>query len=466
MSVVYLSLSIVACLALLVVRRTKSHSDILHFQVLGTSTIVLNSWSAANELLSCRSAHYSGRHPSPMLNQLMGWDAILTFIPYGEDWRTHRRMFWQEFGPTNTANQIPAQTKYVRVFLQRLLDEPSEFLPHLRYALSATIVSIAYGFEIQEKSDPIVTRSDAAHRYLFAAGLPGEYLVDHLPFLKYLPTWTPFANFLRFARRAREDLEAMIEAPLTKTRSLMLQGNVAPSFVSRSLNDQDDNSTPLLRPDQRVIRNVASSAFAGGSETTSSTLGIFFAAMVLFPEVQKKSQAELDLYLDSRLPALEDRRHLPYLSAVVLETLRWRPILPLAVAHLSIVEDEYKGFRIPKNSIIYSNSWAILHDEAEFPDSHVFKPERFIKDGKVDSHLEAIVQACFGFGRRICPGRHMALNALWLYIASVLTAFDIEQTAETNVQFFWAFITPVEPFKCSIKPRSPLSEELIRNANL
>jgi len=80
--------------------------------------------------------------------------------------------------------------------------------------------------------------------------------------------------------------------------------------------------------------------------------------MVLFPEVQKKAQKQLDLVLGgSRPPEFEDRESLPYIVAVYKETLRWHPLLPSGVAHAVSQDDVVEGYFIPKGSIIFGYSW-------------------------------------------------------------------------------------------------------------
>ena len=80
--------------------------------------------------------------------------------------------------------------------------------------------------------------------------------------------------------------------------------------------------------------------------------------MASHPEVQARAQAELESVLGpDRLPTYDDWADLPYVTAVMKECLRWRPVVPLSVMHMSIEEDEYRGFRIPKGSIVISNIW-------------------------------------------------------------------------------------------------------------
>ena len=83
----------------------------------------------------------------------------------------------------------------------------------------------------------------------------------------------------------------------------------------------------------------------------------FLAAMVLFPEVQRKAQAELDAHVGpGRLPDFGDYDSLVYVRAVALEALRWNPVAPLGLPHKVAADDEYMGYRIPKGTIVFSVS--------------------------------------------------------------------------------------------------------------
>ena len=73
--------------------------------------------------------------------------------------------------------------------------------------------------------------------------------------------------------------------------------------------------------------------------------------MAMFPDVQRKARAELDATVGAeRLPEIED--DLPYIHAVVMESLRWIPTVPLGVPHRVTTDDEFRGYRIPKGSMI------------------------------------------------------------------------------------------------------------------
>ncbi|KAH9994266.1 cytochrome P450 [Russula vinacea] len=131
-----------------------------------------------------------------------------------------------------------------------------------------------------------------------------------------------------------------------------------------------------------------------------------FLALVLYPGVSRRAQAELDIVTGrDRLPTIDDRPLLPYTEALCKELMRWQMVTPTGGAHLSSRDDVYRGFFIPKGSLIIANAWAILHDPEIYPDPEEFKPERFLnEDGSVRD--DPTLSLVFGIGKRICPGRH------------------------------------------------------------
>ena len=104
-----------------------------------------------------------------------------------------------------------------------------------------------------------------------------------------------------------------------------------------------------------------------------------------------------------------------------------------AIPHRVSADDVYRGYFIPRDSVVLGNAWALLHDDALFPDPFTFKPERFGPDAD-PAAIEAIDYA-FGFGRRVCPGRWMAQSFTWITIASVLAAFTLEKTRNADGHF-------------------------------
>ncbi|KAI0055219.1 cytochrome P450 [Artomyces pyxidatus] len=206
--------------------------------------------------------------------------------------------------------------------------------------------------------------------------------------------------------------------------------------------------------------------FAAGSDTTSISLSWWLFAMLMYPDVQRRAQAELDAVVGhDRVPAFSDLQHFPFIHAMVKETLRWRPALPLGLAHATTEDDWDEGMFIPKGTICFANVKACNHDAAVYgKDAARFDPARhLVVDGMINaSNGEGHVT--YGFGRRICVGRHMANDTLAIAMAVMLWAMNIHPAqAEHEVDILpkedeflnMQLIQRPRSFKCNIVPRFP-----------
>jgi cytochrome P450 len=160
--------------------------------------------------------------------------------------------------------------------------------------------------------------------------------------------------------------------------------------------------------------------------------------MIAFPEVQRRAQAEIDAVVGrDRLPAFADALHLPYVRAIIREILRWRPLAPFSMPHVTTEEDWYEGMYIPKGTVCISNLWHCNHDRTVFgEDADEFRPERHLDEngdillGPIETHQAGHVS--FGFGRRICVGKDLATESLFIDTARILWAAKLEQVRDEN----------------------------------
>ncbi|KAJ8701291.1 hypothetical protein PTI98_000095 [Pleurotus ostreatus] len=431
-------------------RLAKEHnSDIIYLRPFGTSVIVLNSFAVTTDLLERRSYLSSSRPKATMLTEVMGWKSMFGVQPYGQEWRDRRRVFWQEFHPEHgRRHHRPVQHHYSRELVQRLHHSPFEFQAHIRHTIGASVLTSVYGLDVQGKDDYYITLADKALKYLDVSFV-GNYLVDIFPILKHVPRWMPGASFQTTGENAIRALNLLIEVPYSETCKLLAEGRGESTFVRRALSR---GVIPGGRQGENVIKEAAAMAYIGANESTQFPMTIFFAIMAHNPDVQVKAQEELDQYLD----------HL------MLETLRWEPMGPLGLAHGLVSDDEFRGYYLPKGSIVFYNVWAMLRDEILFPEPDKFNPSRFLKDGLIDTQLKDRVMSSFGFGRRICPGRYFAMDTLWLSMASILSVYTIGKPVDESgrkvdiaLKYKAGLNRHVLPFECSIKPRSREAEELI-----
>lgn len=174
--------------------------------------------------------------------------------------------------------------------------------------------------------------------------------------------------------------------------------------------------------------------FLAGSETTSSTIEWALTELLLNPEAMAKAKAELKQVIGPNKKMEEsDIENLPYLQAIIKETLRLHPPIPFLIPRRAVKDTVFMGYFIPKSTQVFVNAWAIGRDPDVWNDTSFFKPERFI-DSKTDykgQHYELIP---FGAGRRMCAGVPLAHRVLHLVLGSLLHHFDwrLDETSVTR----------------------------------
>ncbi|KAK0193929.1 cytochrome P450 [Armillaria mellea] len=450
---------------------TATYGDVFYLDTPGNPTVVINSAQAVSDLFEKRSGNYSDR-PDFTMAHLAGWGTMLTFMRYSNWWRKHRRMLHEYFQLRAVPAYYPVQMKATSTLLQQLLESPDGISQHVRHHAGSIIMKIVYGYDVNPHGDRFVGLVDRAMEGARITGNLGTFLVDYIPSIQYLPRWLPGMQFMSLADGWRNDVDAMQEEPFKYTSESLETGKAPSSLVSVNLAQMNNIGMSEKKAHLQVIRNTASVAFAGGADTTVSTVLSTILAFLLYPEVQAKAQAELDAVVGhTRLPNFDDRAQLPYINAVVLEALRWNPVVPMGAAHRSVKEDVYRGYYIPAGATIIGNVWAILHDEKDYPNPSVFDPNRFIPEDGKEPQPEPT--AAFGFGRRICPGRHLALNTAWIAIASMAATLSFSKAVdseghvvEPSDTFTDGLLSFPAPFKCTIKARSAQAEALIGLAQL
>ncbi|KAI0762207.1 cytochrome P450 [Fomes fomentarius] len=401
------------------------YGEVVHLSVLGQSIIVLGSYKAACDLMEKRSANYSGR-PDSIMIPLVGLSCMFAFMNYGSEWRQHRRAFHQQMNSEVVGRYEPVQLDATRALLQRILSSPKDLAAHLRFAFAATVLQLSYGIEIGEYNDKYYKMVERLTEVGEEIAIPGRFFVEALPWLRYLPMWFPGAEFKSYAAAANRDILCIMDQLLEVAKAAMVSFTSCETLVSRLLDATSLDKQNKLDP-YEVCKGVTATVYAAGADTTHAAMEAFFLAMTLFPEIQKKAQAELDAVVgQSRLPEFEDRHSLPYTSAVIKELLRWHVVAPIGLPHRIVSDDVFNGYLLPAGATVVANIWAISRDPETYPDPESFTPERFLDgEGKLDVEGKDPANYAFGFGRRICPGRHFAESSLFITCASILWAFDV-----------------------------------------
>ncbi|OTA08260.1 hypothetical protein A9Z42_0092360 [Trichoderma parareesei] len=379
--------------------------------MLGTKVaIVLSSDVAVKDLLDKRSSIYSGRPELYMGQEIMSGGYRPLFMGNNSVWKMVRKLAHGLLSVKVSRTYVPYQDLEVRAMLMGLLESPGDFLNHIRRYTTSLTTQMAFGYRTPESDD--------------------KNLLEM------------FENF--------EEL-------------------------SKLTGSQPCCAIDLLRAQQEYGFSdelgcyLSGSLLQAGSETTAIILVGFFQAMLVFPEVAKEAQAEIDRVCGDRMPGLNDFPDLPYVRACMKESLRWMPATALGVPHAVTQDDSYMGYHIPKDAGLILNVWAIHNDPKRHPDPRRYNPARWAGDNQ--NSAQAAVNPdpskrdhfVFGAGRRLCQGMHIADRSLFLAMARTLWAFDLKRPVDRqtgrevipdvdNIKD-GLFISPM-PFAADIVPRS------------
>ncbi|KAH8984152.1 CyP450 monooxygenase [Lactarius hatsudake] len=438
---------------------SKKHGDILYLQVFGQSVVVLCSPSVVKDLFEKRGDIYSDRPSWPIAEMcaeslpvglvVLRW--LIPFTRFGEQWREKRKIADRTLRPSALSLYHQRIEENIHAFLGRLLAAPVDFRSHDDLSQGQLIMSLVYGYDLKENDEIIKAPVELVHmtsRLL----LPGATLVNHLPFLRHIPSWVPWFSYESLVRLGRELSQKTMNEPIDFVKKAMRDGTAISSLAREQLLEVES----LIGPEAHMQENLV--------KQTASARTPLFVALTLYPEVQRRAQAQIDSVVSrDRLPTFEDKSRLPYIEAICTELLRWQMVGPMGVPHASTEDSIYRGFFIPKGLP------GILHNPELYPDPETFNPERFLnEDGTFRD--DPVISLAFGGGKRICPGRHLVDVTLFMVAASVLSVFNVTKAKDEN-----GHEIPVTPmvetnavvcypakFECSITPRDKVAEDLMR----
>ncbi|KIJ07412.1 hypothetical protein PAXINDRAFT_121037 [Paxillus involutus ATCC 200175] len=433
------------------------YGDIFKTRMLSEDTIIIHSEQVAKTLLEHRSSVYSDR-PHFAARLPYGWGFHFAWEPYGERWRLQRKVFHQFFREEAALEHRPIQLQKARQLVLDLVNDPDNHRFHIQRHVDSIIMSILYDYELSPGRDHFVELFECGATIAMEGLLPeNSAIITTFPFVLNLPTWLPGSRFSRRAALSKECADGMVSAPFEYSRKREADGIASSAMIPSFLRSEKYAKDPSTI---QLFKDVAASGFIGGGETSTVSLYSFCLAMLQNLDVQKRAQAEVDEVVGlDRLPNFDDRPHLPYVEAVLRETLRLYPVVPLAVAHATVSDDVFEGYFIPKGSTVVPNIWAMLHNPDVYPEPHSFKPERYFKDGKLDDEVSTS-HIGYGFGRRICPGRYTADASIWVAMVTILSTLTVSKALDdkgreidVDPKFTCGVTSGPLPFPCKIVPR-------------
>ncbi|KAG2145620.1 cytochrome P450 [Suillus cothurnatus] len=377
--------------------------------------VIIGRYKAAVEIMENQGKLLADRPPMIAAGEMASGGMSIAFIPFVDRFRRMRRALHSHLQPKAAEAYQPLQMSHAKDIVLGVLDNPRNLRDHVITYAATTIMKIAYGKNTPTSAtDPEVIEMHRMVRMITGILRPGAYLVESLPWLKCLP-WYGRDLKLGFERAKKFHLDQ-----LNRVREKMQSdADIGPSFIKHML--EDNQSYGLTETE---VAFLGGAFFGAGSDTTSISICTVLMAAACFPEEQAKVQAELDAVVGKhRAPTFADQGSLPRLQAFISEALRWRPVAAGGMAHRTTKDVIWENYCIPAGTTVFGNHWSISRDPDVYPEPYAFKPQRWLDDQSgLRDGLKFFV---YGFGRRVCPGQHVANRSVFITTLLILWAYKL-----------------------------------------
>ncbi|PVH98954.1 cytochrome P450 [Periconia macrospinosa] len=405
--------------------------------------VILNSWRAVKELFDQRGAIYSSRPYIPLVEYVVPGNSHLAFMKYDKTWRRSRSLITSFLKDDELVKLLPIQDAESTQLLWEVLNKPEKYYDHVMRQFCGVILASVYGQRGRsEYTEEFFSIQEEWAGLLDPGAVPP---MEVFPWLRYVPSiLTPWPGWKKRAASVKDRQRLLYRELFENAKRRAEQGKKEDMFVGRMLKKQEKEGFT----DTELIY-IAGFLIEAGADTTGNSLLAFILAMAAYPEVQRKAQVEVDsIFTSEKMPrgAEIGSANMPYLQAVFLEVLRWRPGLPLSIPHATTQNDTYGTYFIPAGTTVLMNVWAIHHNPEDYPNPDTFDPSRFLEndfgvaDPSSSSQDNTLRRKTYAFGaaRRVCAGSSMAEKSLLLSMAKLLWVFNISPkdkgVLDTNIE--------------------------------
>ncbi|TVU43843.1 hypothetical protein EJB05_10341, partial [Eragrostis curvula] len=402
---------------------------VLVLQLGAVATVVVSSPSATEGVLRTQDHVLASRPWSPVADIIFYGLTDVAFAPYGEHWRQARKLITTHMLSARKVHSFRhGRHQEVRIVVDKIRCAASSMvdMSEVLGAYTNDVVCRAVlGDSHREKGRNKLLRELIE---INVSLLGGFNLEDYFPSLAKVELLRKIicAKANKVSKRWDQLFDKLIDEHQQEASSL-----------SHSHHDEGtaDFIHVLLRVQKEYgltrdsIKAILLDMFEAGIETSYLVLQHAMAELMVNKHVMTKLQTEVRTCTKSDMVTEEDLNNMSYLKAVVKETLRLHPAVPLLVPHLSTADCEINGYSIPSGTRVIVNAWALARDPTLWQRAEEFMPERFLEGGPeaaVDMKGKDYQFVPFGSGRRICPGMNFGIATVEIMLANLMYHFDWE----------------------------------------
>ncbi|XP_054818277.1 cytochrome P450 CYP82D47-like isoform X2 [Prosopis cineraria] len=409
-------------------------------------TLIVSSSDIAKECFTVNDRAFASR-PRLVAFEVMGYNfGMIGFSPYGAYWRQVRKIATLEVLSNHRLETLKHVREYeVKSALKDTYDRWAELNSSSGHQnLEAVPLSCEMKKWLGDITLNVVYRMVVGKRFAETEGqerirkalrdlfdLSGSFVIsDALPYLR----WLDLGGQEKAMKKTAKELDQFVQFWVDEHRRDRDDSGSGKAkaehgdFMDVLLSIVDEAEMIDGHDANAIIKATSLALILAGTDTTTVTLT--WAVSLLMnnrEDIIKRAVHELDTQVGrERLVVESDLKNMPYLQAILKETMRLYPAAPLGVVHESMEDCTVAGYHIPSGTRLLTNLSKIHRDPRVYEDPLEFRPERFLTTHKnVDPRGQHFELIPFGAGRRMCPGVSFALHVTQLTLANLLHGFDI-----------------------------------------
>ncbi|KAK4350592.1 hypothetical protein RND71_029905 [Anisodus tanguticus] len=407
---------------------SEKHGPVMLLHLGSKPVLVASSAEAARAIMKTHDLVCSSKPKSSIGDRLLYGSKDVAFSPYGEYWRQIRSVMVLHL----LSNKRVQSYRHVREeetsnMIEKIRQEwdSSSSVINLRDHFCSLTNNIISRVALGKKYNGRESRINAKVTLNEFGELLGIFNVgDYIPWLAWVNKITGLDTKVeKVARELDTFLESVIEEHTSRNKKEKYRQAEAKDFVDVLLEIQNGKETgvPLQRDS---LKALILDTFAAGTDTTYTTLEWIVTELLRHPRAMEKLQNEVRGLAQGKAEITEDDlENMQYLKAVIKETLRLHPPVPLLIPRETTEDIKLLGYHIAAKTQVLINAWAIGRDPLSWDDPEEYRPERFL-NSDIDFKGLNFELIPFGAGRRGCPGSVFAIVVNELALANLVNRFN------------------------------------------
>ncbi|CAN1186068.1 Flavonoid 3'-monooxygenase CYP75B137 [Linum perenne] len=391
--------------------------------------VVVSSPTLAKQILRDHDVTFANRNPSVAATAFSYGGRDIAFSPYGPEWRVLRKVFVRNMQSRKVLEaSYPMRRDEVRKTVRELCAAAVACgggggidVGEVAFGtVIGMITKMFWGGTLDGDDVAVVGREfrSAAAKLVEVLGRPN--VSDFFPVLARFDLQGIEREMKRVSGGMDKIFDFVIERKKKKTRG----DNKWDDFMHFLLDFRDDDTGISISTQQ--IKAMLMDIVVGGTDTTSTTIEWAMSELTLHPQSMQKAQLELaQVIKPNNLVEESDIPNLPFLHAIIKETLRLHPVAPLLLPRSPTESCHVGGYTIPQGAKVFLNVWAIHRNPEYWNNPTSFNPDRFLEED-LDYLGNNFHYLPFGSGRRICAGLPLGEKMVMYVLATFLHMFDWE----------------------------------------